>query len=78
MKTPRQKYENDPEYNRLVTLFESLIHEAKFTPSEIREAALLACINYEMQRSSRPYYMPKEALDALSYLEGFPDKRSRS
>jgi len=43
MKTPQEKFENDPEYRYLVQMFEALIHEARFTPSEIRQAALFAC-----------------------------------
>lgn len=49
MKTPREKYMNDPEYHSLVQVLESFIERAQFTPSELREAAVLACINYEMR-----------------------------
>ncbi len=49
MKSPKEKYMNDPEYHHLVTFLESLIEKARFTPSEIREACVLACINYEMR-----------------------------
>lgn len=47
MKTPEQKYNHDPHFKNLVSMIESLIHEAKFTPSEVREAAMFACIMYE-------------------------------
>ena len=43
------KYLNDPEYNHLVQMLESLIEQARFTPSELREACILASINYEMR-----------------------------
>ena len=49
MKTPKEKYLNDPEYNHLVQILESLIEQARFTPSELREACILASINYEMR-----------------------------
>lgn len=50
MKTPLEKYQNDPEYHQLVNMLESFIERAQFTPSEMREAVVLACINYEMRR----------------------------
>ena len=49
MKTPREKYMNDPEYHHLVVMLEQFIERARFTPSELREASILACINYEMR-----------------------------
>ncbi len=53
MKTPEEKYMNDPQYARLVDTLESFIRQAQFTPSEVREAAMLACIKYEMKRPAR-------------------------
>lgn len=58
MKTPEEKYRNDPQYNRLVHVFESLLHQAQFTPSEIREAAMFACIIYERNRTSPAWIIP--------------------
>lgn len=45
---PRDKYYRDPAYYALVNAIEQIICRAEFSPSEIREAAVLACINYEM------------------------------
>ena len=45
MKTPKEKYANDNNYRRLVDMLEALIVQAEFTPSEIREACMLACIH---------------------------------
>lgn len=47
--SPRDKYMNDPDYRQLVDLLEQFIHRAQFSPSELREAAVLASINYEMR-----------------------------
>ncbi len=67
MKTPKDKYINDPRYKYLVDALEQLISQARFTPSELREACILACINYGMrhvcQRTIDP--MVDEALRIL-------------
>lgn len=47
MKTPKEKYYHDPHYRAFVDTLVSYIHQAKYTPSEVREAAILACIIYE-------------------------------
>jgi hypothetical protein len=41
MKTPKEKYINDPQYNRLVKTILGLIVDCYFTPSELREAVVL-------------------------------------
>ena len=68
MKTPNEKYRGDIDYARLVDSIESFIHEARFTPSEIREACMLACIRYEMRRTPE-VVVDREALTALQTLE---------
>ena len=47
MKTPRDRYLNDAYYRTLVDTMVSYIDQCKFTPSELREAAILASIIYE-------------------------------
>lgn len=48
MKTPDEKYQSDPEFRNLVDILMATIMRAQYTPSEIREAALYACVRYEM------------------------------
>ena len=55
--SPVDRYMNDPTYKRVVDMFEHIIHTAQLTPSEVREAAVLACINYENKRV-RAYHIP--------------------
>jgi len=77
MKTPKEKYMNDPEYNYLVNTLEKMIEQARFTPSELREAVILACINYEM-RHVREMSIDPRVEDALMVLDNFvtmPHKR---
>jgi len=70
MKTPMEKYNNDVDFRRVVDMIESLIVNAQFTPSEIREAAVLACINNEM-RQPRPIGLPPHIHRSLKDLEEF-------
>lgn len=49
---PRERYQRDPEFKQLVDMMTSFIHKAQFSPTELREASLLACCNYEMHRVS--------------------------
>ncbi len=50
MKTPREKYMNDVHYHTMVDTMVGLIHQCKYTPSELREMAILASIIYEEQQ----------------------------
>lgn len=73
MKTPKEKYMNDPEYHHLVCTLESLIEQARFTPSELREACVLASINYEM-RHIRDHHIDPRVADAFRTLDQYMDK----
>lgn len=44
---PRARYHRDPEFHALVDYMRAMIHRAQFSPSELREAAILAAIMYE-------------------------------
>jgi hypothetical protein len=76
MKTPAEKYKNDPGYNQLVRVLEDFIERARFTPSELREAAILACINYEM-RHVRDLQIDPKTMDALRILDEFTTRNPR-
>lgn len=77
MKTPKEKYMNDPEYNHLVNVLEQMIEQARFTPSELREAVILACINYEMRHVRDMHIDPRAeaALKALDEFASMPRRR---
>ena len=47
MMSANERYSNDPQFRALVDNLHNHIREAKFTPTEIREAAILAQIHYE-------------------------------
>jgi len=69
LKTPEQKYNNDVSYRRLVETIESLIHEARFTPSEVRECATLACIHYEQRKTQGFIIVPENVNESLKIIE---------
>lgn len=49
--TPEDRYRHDPTFHSLVDILEAHLHAAEMTPTEIREAAMLAAIHHEMRRS---------------------------
>ena len=71
MKTLEERYNNDPAFRSLVQVFEAYINQGDFTPSEIRQAAILACINIERWKLPKTIFVEKEAVNALKVLEDF-------
>ncbi len=45
-----ERYLRDPEFHNLVSALEKMIAEYQFTPTEVREAAMLACVRAEERR----------------------------
>jgi hypothetical protein len=74
MKTPRDKYHNDPQFNSLVNLLESFIYSAQFTPSELREACVMASINYEMKHiGTLRFEIDRSVASAFNIIESYLD-----
>ena len=48
------KYDNDVFFHNFVDGLTNAIKELRLTPMEVREAAMLACINYEYLRERSP------------------------
>jgi len=65
MKTPEEKYNNDGFYRQCVDMLENLIGQAKSTPSEVREMAMLACLHYEWKCLPRNVLLSAEDERAL-------------
>jgi phenylpropionate dioxygenase-like ring-hydroxylating dioxygenase large terminal subunit len=61
--TARDRYHNDPDFHRLVDHMVSAIYSCQYTPSEMREAALLASIIYESQNIREHLYMVTPELE---------------
>ena len=47
MKNPMENYRDNAEFKNLVDTIEMLISNAQFSSTEIREAAVLACMHWE-------------------------------
>lgn len=76
MMNPRDKYNHDPQYHILVDFMIHEIERCNYTPSEMREAAVLACILYE-QYIIRDYHLElnKETKEALDILHFWVEKK---
>lgn len=48
--TPEQRFRRDPTFYHVVRSLENLVERCELTPSEIREAAVLACTRHEQRR----------------------------
>ena len=73
MQSAREKYLKDPIFHSLVDLMVHHIVEARFTPSEMREAAILASIIYEGQ-NVRSFRVPEDINSALQTLRDWADR----
>ena len=73
MKSPRDKYQNDSYYRNLVDVMISYIQKCDFTPSELREATLLASILYEEQRMPK-IMIPDNVENAMNTLSDWVNK----
>jgi hypothetical protein len=57
MMTPDERYQHDPVFRQMVDLLEIQIREATYTPSELRQAVILAAIHYEQTRMPGPIFL---------------------
>jgi hypothetical protein len=61
----RERYMNDTHFHALVTMMMSEIERARFTPTEIREAAMLAQIMYEETNPRPIVFSKKDVMEGL-------------
>lgn len=60
--TFEQRYNSDPTLHAIVDMMSAAIERLQLTPSEMREAAIFACIRVE-QRRMRPMLIPIASAD---------------
>jgi len=77
MKTPRDRYLNDVYYKTLVDTMVSYIDQCKFTPSEMREASILASIIYEERNINRIRIISPEIEEALNTMHNWIHNKVR-
>jgi len=71
MLTPEERYRRDTEFKALVDLIYSWIVRCRYTPTEVREAAMLAAVHYAMLQ------VEPRTLRAPSSDSGCPDSVDR-
>lgn len=55
MMTPHERYLHDPEFHALVETIYGWIDRCAFTPTEVREAAMVAAIRHSESRGHEPF-----------------------
>lgn len=58
MLTPKEAYQYDPTFRRVVDLMRAYLHEYEITPAELRQAAMLAATMHAEQHV-KPLYVSK-------------------
>jgi hypothetical protein len=55
--SPEERYKRDPTFATLVTVLEMQLHQGNYTPTELREACILAAIRQEERTIQRRYFI---------------------
>jgi hypothetical protein len=67
----QERYHNDANFRALTDLLAAYIYKADYTPSEVREAAMLACIKIEMESVRYLQVIPRPTEEAIEELRRF-------
>ena len=71
MKSPEEKYQSDSLYRTFVDVIEQHLNNAVYSPSEVREMSMLACIHYEQHR-------PGPRFNFMRLTDEFIEEEARS
>lgn len=74
MTSLRNKYESDIHFKTLVDFLVNNINTFKYSPSEMREAAMLASIIYESTNVSQMVYIESDIEESLRFIHARLDK----
>lgn len=69
----KHRYMTDAHFKMFVDVLENLIHQAQYTPSEIREAAIMAATNYEMHNTRRRTFRMKDGEMSVEEIEFYEE-----
>lgn len=58
--SPRNRYHRDPMFRQLVDTLYLQIEHANYTPTELREAAILAAIMHAERQPPAPFIVPRQ------------------
>jgi hypothetical protein len=75
--TASHRYQNDATFKQLVDMLEYQLHCAAYTPSELREAVLLAAINFETRRTHHFEIRDGKLIDEIADLRQRIDDLTR-
>lgn len=64
------RYLRDAAFKYLVDSLEALIHKGTYTPTELREAIILAATHYEMHTPERVIFDPSLVADIRRMRDG--------
>ena len=67
----QERYRNDAHFHNLTDTLAAAIYRGDFTPTEVREAAMLACIKIEMETVKYMAIIPKRTEEAIEELRRF-------
>jgi len=73
LKSPRERYMHDRQFAALVNMMCAYIHQCHYTPSEMRDAAILASIIYEEQ-TIKTFQIPSGIAAAFKTLHEWAKK----
>ncbi len=65
MNDVRDRYLNDPIFHTIVNHIRSILTSATLTPSEVREAAMVACVIEEQYKPRRPFAMSEAEIEIV-------------
>jgi len=68
--TPQERYDRDPQFRTLVDMLTHQIIECRYSPTELREAAILAAIRYETIHARPTFLVEGEILTRVDSYHG--------
>jgi hypothetical protein len=71
MMTPQERYARDVDFHALVDTMQMFITKCQLTPTELREAAMLAAIHYE-ERHPKTFVYGQPEWDHLGLVHPAP------